>query len=230
MPYFNRASAVNLQTPHAGHVIVIDDDEAIRRSLFNLLSREGYLVCLHASADDFLAVNQPPQPSVLLCDMRMPGLTGVELQTALRERGYQMPVVFVSGDSRPEEIITAMKHGAVDFLLKPFSSHALIDAIAKAMQLAQKIIVEADRQTEVEQRLRRLTPREMAVCYWMVRGYSNQQISQIDGAAAATIKLHRARVMDKMQAVSLPELIAMLSGMTLPEPARSKADEQPVQG
>ena len=230
MPYFNRASSSNALHANAGHVIVIDDDEAIRRSLFNLLSREGYVVCLHANAEEFLAAHPFPMPSVLLCDMRMPGRTGVELQTTLRERGYTMPVVFVSGDSRPEEIITAMKHGAVDFLLKPFSAHALTDAIGKAMQLAQKIIVESDRQTEVEQRLRRLTPREMAVCYWMARGYSNQQISQMDGAAAATIKLHRARVMDKMQAVSLPELIAMLSGIDLPQPPRSKTDEQPVQG
>ena len=230
MPYLNRASSTAMLRGDAGHVIVVDDDEAIRRSLFNLLSREGYIVCLHASADEFLEVRQFPTPSVLLCDMRMPGRTGVELQTELRERGYQMPIVFVSGDSRPEEIITAMKHGAVDFLLKPFSANALIAAMAKAMQLAQKIMVETGRQTEVEQRLRRLTPRESTVCYWMVRGYSNQQISQIDGAAAATIKLHRARVMEKMQALSLPELITMLSGIARPEPPRSKSDESPVQG
>lgn len=212
-----------------GHVIVIDDDEAIRRSLYNLLSREGYMVCLHTSADEFLSVQHIPAPSVLLCDMRMPGRTGVELQTELRVRGFEMPMVFVSGDSRPDEIITAMKHGAVDFLLKPFSTQTLTEAIAKAMQMAQKRVLETDRREQVKQRLQRLTPRELEVCYWMVRGYSNQQISQQDGAAAATIKLHRARVMEKMQSVSLPELIAMLSGMDLPEP-KLKADAPPVQG
>lgn len=214
---------------HAGHVVVIDDDEAIRKSLSNLLTRENYLVCVHASADDFLSLTQWPSPCVLLCDMRLPGRTGVELQAILRERGFQMPIVFVSGDSRPEEIISAMKNGAVDFLLKPFSAFSLLEAIAKAMRMAQQILVENNRQVEVTRRLERLTPRERDVCAWMVRGYSNQQISLLDGAAAATIKLHRARVMDKMQAVSLPELIAMLSGMRLPEPTRLKADEQPVQ-
>lgn len=218
-----------LHRKHAGHVIVIDDDEAIRRSLYNLLSREGYMVCMHASADEFLAVSQLPAPCVLLCDMRMPGRTGVELQAELRARGFDMPIVFVSGDSRPDEIITAMKHGAVDFLLKPFSTQALIDAMTQAMRLAQQTVVESDRRVQVKQRLARLTPREMEVCYWMVRGYSNQQISQHDGAAAATIKLHRARVMEKMQAVSLPELIAMLAGMDLPEP-KLRADAPPVQG
>jgi len=218
-----------LHRPDAGHVIVIDDDDAIRRSLYNLLTREGYMVCLHESADAFLSVRQFPTPCVLLCDMRMPGRTGVELQQELHARGFQMPMVFVSGDSRPDEIISAMKLGAVDFLLKPFSTTALIETLKKAMQMAQKTVADTDRLSVIQQRLQRLTPREAEVCYWMVRGYSNQQISQQDGAAAATIKLHRARVMEKMQAESLPELIAMLGGIELPEP-RLRADEPPVQG
>ena len=221
MPYSQRDAA--------GHVIVIDDDEAIRRSLYNVLTRAGYMVCMHADADAFLSVQQIPSPCVLLCDMRMPGRTGVELQTELRARGFQMPIVFVSGDSRPDEIISAMKSGAVDFLLKPFSTKALMEAIRKAMQIAQKIVNDADRVSQIQLRLQRLTPRELEVCYWMVRGYSNQQISQQDGAAAATIKLHRARVMEKMQTESLPDLIAMLSGIALPEP-RLRADEPPAQG
>ena len=218
-----------LPRPDAGHVIIIDDDDAIRRSLYNLLTREGYMVCLHESADAFLSVQQLPTPCVLLCDMRMPGRTGVELQQELSARGFHMPIVFVSGDSRPDEIISAMKHGAVDFLLKPFGASALLEALKKAMKLANQTVIDKNREVQVKQRLTKLTPREQEVCYWMVRGYSNQQISLQDGAAAATIKLHRARVMEKMQAQSLPELIAMLSGITLPEP-KLKADEPPVQG
>lgn len=225
MSYPNRFSAVVVPRTHAGHVIVIDDDAAICRSLSNLLSREGYMVCTHASADAFLEAQPFPSPCVLICDMRMPGRTGVQLQQELRARGFAMPMVFVSGDSRSEEIIAAMKHGAVDFLLKPFSANALLEVAAKAMQTAHNILIETGRHSEVEQRLQRLTPRESTVCYWMVRGYSNQQISQMDGAAAATIKLHRARVMDKMQAKSLPDLIAMLAGIELPAPPRLKVDE-----
>ena len=214
-----------LPRPDAGHVIIIDDDDAIRRSLYNLLTREGYMVCLHESADAFLSVRQLPtgQEHIGLQQLY------VELQQELSARGFHMPIVVVSGDSRPDEIISAMKHGAVDFLLKPFGASALLEALKKAMKLANQTVIDKNREVQVKQRLTKLTPREQEVCYWMVRGYSNQQISLQDGAAAATIKLHRARVMEKMQAESLPELIAMLSGITLPEP-KLKADEPPVQG
>lgn len=203
-----------------GHVIVIDDDSSVRRSLCTMLERAGYEVTLYESADHFLADPAVPSPSVILLDMRMPGTTGVGLQTQLKVIAQHVPVIFVSGDSRPEEIITAMKQGAVDFLLKPFTAQAMMDVIQKAMRLSESAIVEANKNIQVSERLKRLTPREMEVCHWMVRGYSNQQIATIDGGASATIKLHRARVMDKMGATSLPELIDMLIGIDLPAPQR----------
>jgi FixJ family two-component response regulator len=212
-------STDNLQ--RLGHVIIIDDDASVRRSLSMMLQRAGYEVSAYDSADEFLAYPIIPSPCVILLDMRMPGTTGVGLQSQLKTLAQNVPVIFVSGDSRPEEIISAMKQGAVDFLLKPFTAQAMMDVIQRAMQLSEAAIVQADKSLKVSERLKRLTPREMEICHWMVRGYSNQQISTIDGGASATIKLHRARVMDKMAATTLPELIDMLMGTDIPVPQRS---------
>jgi FixJ family two-component response regulator len=204
-----------------GHVVVIDDDASVRRSLCTMLERAGYRVSEYESADAFLQNPVPPSPVVLLLDMRMPGTTGVMLQAKLKTLvTHPVPIVFVSGDSRPDEIISAMKQGAVDFLLKPFTAQAMLDVITRAMQLAVQSQETSSKQAAISARMQRLTPRELEICHWMVRGFSNQQIASFDGGAAATIKLHRSRVMEKMQADSLPELIDMLSGVHLPAPAR----------
>ena len=204
-----------------GHVVVIDDDPSVRRSLCTMLERAGYRVTDYESADAFLQNPVLPSPAVLLLDMRMPGTTGVMLQAKLKTLvTHPVPIVFVSGDSRPDEIISAMKQGAVDFLLKPFTAQAMLDVITRAMQVAVQSQEVRNKQAMVSERLQRLTPRELEICHWMVRGFSNQQIASLDGGAAATIKLHRSRVMEKMQAHSLPELIDMLSGLHLPAPKR----------
>lgn len=203
-----------------GHVIVIDDDASVRRSLCTMLERAGYAVSLYDSADAFLSNPVVPMPSVILLDMRMPGTTGINLQSQLKTLAQNVPVIFVSGDSRPEEIIVAMKQGAVDFLLKPFTAQAMMDVIQRSMRISHQAVEVADKNLQVSERLKRLTPRELEVCHWMVRGYSNQQIATIDGGASATIKLHRARVMDKMDAATLPELIDMLNGIEIPAPQR----------
>ena len=205
--------------PH-GHVIVIDDDASVRRSLSTMLERVGYEVSLYDCADTFLENPVVPKPAVIVLDMRMPGTTGIGLQSQLKTLAQSVPVVFVSGDSRPEEIIEAMKQGAVDFLLKPFTAQSMMDVIQRAMHISHQAVVDEDKNLKVSERLQRLTPREMEVCHWMVRGYSNQQIATIDGGASATIKLHRARVMDKMGASTLPELIDMLIGLDIPAPQR----------
>lgn len=201
-----------------GHVVVVDDDPSVRKSIQTLLKREGYRVSVHDSADDLMQNLAFYPPTVLLTDMRMPSVSGVDLQTKLKALGYDLPMVFVSGESRQEEIIAAMKQGAIDFLLKPFTAQAMLDALQRAMRLASDQLAQADKANRVSELLKRLTPRELEVCHWMVRGYSNQQISAVDGAAAATIKLHRSRVMEKMQANTLPELIEMLAGIQLPSP------------
>lgn len=203
-----------------GHVIVIDDDASVRRSLCTMLERAGYLVSLYDSADAFLSNPVVPSPAVILLDMRMPGTTGIGLQPQLKILATNVPVVFLSGDSRPEEIIAAMKQGAVDFLLKPFTAQAMMDVLQRAMHMSHDAVVEASKNLEISERLKKLTPRELEICHWMVRGYSNQQIATLDGGASATIKLHRARVMDKMSAQNLPELIDMLVSIDIPAPLR----------
>jgi len=203
-----------------GHVVVIDDDASVRRSLCTMLERAGYEVSLYDCADAFLKNPVVPSPAVILLDMRMPGTTGVGLQSQLKTLAQNVPVIFVSGDSRPEEIIMAMKQGAVDFLLKPFTAQAMMEVIQRAMHMSHQAIKNADKNMLVSERLKRLTPREMEVCHWMVRGYSNQQIATLDGGASATIKLHRARVMEKMSADTLPELIDMLVGIEITSPIK----------
>ena len=198
-----------------GQVIVIDDDSSVRSSLRTMLERAGYDVMLYESADAFLQYPKVSMPAVLLLDMRMPGTLGVGLQAQLKSLDLDVPVIFVSGDSQPEEIILAMKQGAFDFLLKPFTAQSMLDVIDSAMHASHRAVLVADKSMKVSERLKRLTPREMEVCHWMVRGYSNQQIATIDGGASATIKLHRARVMDKMNAQTLPDLIDMLDGVEL---------------
>jgi two-component system, LuxR family, response regulator FixJ len=202
-----------------GHVVVVDDDPSVRQSVHTLLKREGYRVSVYDSADAFLQNLEFHTPTVLLTDVRMPGMSGVDLQGRLKALGHDLPMVFVSGESRQEEIIAAMKHGAIDFLLKPFTAQAMLDALQRAMHMATERLAQANKANQVSELLKRLTPRELEVCHWMVRGYSNQQISAVDGAAAATIKLHRSRVMEKMQANTLPELIETLRDIELPAPA-----------
>jgi FixJ family two-component response regulator len=202
-----------------GHVVVVDDDPSVRQSVHTLLKREGYRVSVYDSADAFLQNLEFHTPTVLLTDVRMPGMSGVDLQGRLKALGHDLPMVFVSGESRQEEIIAAMKHGAIDFLLKPFTAQAMLDALQRAMHMATERLAQANKANHVSELLKRLTPRELEVCHWMVRGYSNQQISAVDGAAAATIKLHRSRVMEKMQANTLPELIETLRDIELPAPA-----------
>jgi two-component system response regulator FixJ len=168
-------------TTYLGHVVVIDDDASIRRSLTTLLNRTGYDVTVYESADAFLQNPVLPLPCVILLDMRMPGTVGVDLQAQLQTRlqatAQSVPVVFASGDSRSEEIIRAMKQGAVDFLLKPFTPQSLLDALQRAMHLAVSTHKQEDRLDEVKARLKSLTAREFEVCNWMVRGYTNQPVS-----------------------------------------------------
>jgi len=193
-----------------GHVAVIDDDDAVRRSVSAILEREGYNVQVHHSASVFLEHLPKLLPAVLLLDMRMQGMTGIELQAHIQNLGLDTPVIFMSGDSRPDEIITAMKQEAFDFLLKPFTAHAMLAAVARAMHTAEHNLLQARQKQKVKQQLQQLTPRELEICKWMVRGYSNKQIAAFDGAAPATIKLHRAHVMEKMGTQTLPELIDMV--------------------
>ncbi len=198
-----------------GHIYLIDDDASIRRALTGTLEKLGFSVSAYEDAVTFLKSATPVSPSVILLDMRMPGKSGVEVQAELLKTGWRTPVIFISGESLPAQIVQAMKQGAADFLLKPFSMEELLRAITAGMdhdRLEQDLL---ERALSIKQRLKSLTPREHEVCIEIISGRSNKEIAQASNSAASTVKLHRARILRKMQVDSLGDLIALLKGIEL---------------
>jgi len=200
-----------MQALTTGHIYLVDDDASIRNALASTLERQGFSVSPYASAAEFLQHATPVWPAVLLLDMRMPGQSGVQLQADLASNGWITPIIFISGESLPAQIVQAMKQGAGDFLLKPFSMQDLLQAVEQALEKDReihKLLIKAD---AVEKRYATLTPREREVFDAIIAGKTNKQVADEDGSAAATIKLHRARVLSKMQVDSVADLIALTS-------------------
>lgn len=192
-----------------GHIYLIDDDPSIRRSLAFSLSSVRYSIQTFDSPSAFLRDALPITPAVILLDIRMPDMTGLSLQNEMIARGRQTPIIFISGESQPTEIIEAMKKGAVDFLIKPFGLEPLMKAIDLGLQKdkqQQSLKVMA---LNVRERFMRLTDKEREICRWMVKGYGNKEIANMNGSAPATVKLHRSRVLEKMNCASLSELMAL---------------------
>ena len=192
-----------------GHIYLIDDDPSICRSLAFTLSSSNYSVQTFDNPRAFLKDSLPISPAVILLDMRMPEITGTELQTILKKNGRETPIIFISGESLPAEIIEAMKQGAIDFLLKPFSMESLMTAIENGLNKDRARQNDLVQDMDIRQRFGRLTEKEQEVCRLMIKGYGNKEIAEINGSAPATVKLHRSRVLDKMGAETLPELIEM---------------------
>ncbi|MDI9233423.1 response regulator transcription factor [Limnohabitans lacus] len=192
-----------------GHVYLIDDDPSICRSLAFTLSSSNYSVQTFDSPQAFLKDSLPISPAVILLDMRMPGMTGTELQNTLLQSGRETPIIFISGESQPSEIINAMKHGAIDFLLKPFSMESLMTAIENGLNKDRARQQQLVRVMDIRQRFSRLTEKEQEICRWMIKGYGNKEIAELNGSAPSTVKLHRSRVLDKMGCETLPELIEL---------------------
>ena len=192
-----------------GHVYLIDDDPSIRRSLAFSLSSIRYSIQTFDSPASFLRDALPITPAVILLDIRMPEMTGLALQHEMKLKGRETPIVFISGESQPTEIIEAMKQGAVDFLLKPFGLDVLLKAIDLALQKDKLQQTKKTNALNIQDRFMRLTDKEREVCRWMIKGYGNKDIANLNGSAPATVKLHRSRVLEKMGCASLPELIDM---------------------
>ncbi len=190
-----------------GHIYLIDDDNSMRESLTRMLRDVGYLVEDYASAVKFLETSIPVSPAVILLDMQMPDMTGVELQEKLVKLGRKTPIVFVSGQSHPHQIVQSLKKGAVDFLFKPFNLEELLNAIADAIEFdrrqLKRVLVDIETKREYES----LTPREREVCTWLVEGLLNKDIAVKLGTTDATIKVHKARVMSKMHVDSVQTLV-----------------------
>jgi FixJ family two-component response regulator len=191
----------------AGHIFLIDDDESMRTSLARMLREVGYLVEDYASASIFLEKSLPVAPAVILLDMQMPDMTGLDLQETLLKLGRKTPIIFVSGQSHPHQIVSGLKKGAVDFLFKPFNLDELLKAVADGVDFDRRQLKRVSLDVETRRDYVSLTPREREVCGWLVKGLLNKDIAVKLGTTDATIKVHKARVMDKMHADSLQNLV-----------------------
>jgi FixJ family two-component response regulator len=199
-------------------VYVVDDDESVRRSLSRLLRSAGLNVETFPSAQAFLSRELPDRTACLVLDVRLPGLSGLDLQAALKQAGHAMPIVFISGSSDVPVSVRAMKEGALDFLQKPFDDDQLLSAIAGALARGRTARALRDEYALVRQRFETLTPRERQVLGQVIAGLLNKQIAANLGAAEKTIKIHRGRVMQKMGAGSVADLVRMAQRIGI-EPA-----------
>jgi len=191
----------------AGHIYLIDDDESMRVSLSRMLRELGYLVEDYSSAATFLQKSIPIAPAVILLDMQMPDMTGLDLQEKLLSLGRKTPIVFVSGQSHPHQIVQGLKKGALDFLFKPFNLEELLKAVADAIAFDGCQLKRVSMDVETTREYESLTPREREVCIWLVKGLLNKDIAVKLGTTDATIKVHKARVMYKMNTYSVQALV-----------------------
>jgi FixJ family two-component response regulator len=190
-------------------VYVIDDDLSIRKAIGRLLESEDYPVELFAEAREFLA--RPPHtgPSCVILDLNMPGLNGLELQEALAGRGRAEQVIFITGGGSVPTCVQAMKAGAVDYLPKPFLDENLLRAVERALARSSEQWLQRSQRKKVRDRLATLTPREFDVLKCVIAGMLNKQIASQLGTTEGTIKVHRGRVMEKMGATSVAELVIL---------------------
>lgn len=190
-------------------VYVVDDDEAMRNSLQWLIESDGMEVRTFESADAFLAAAFPGMAGCLLLDVRMPGMSGLELQGHLRRSGIGLPVIIITGHGDVAMAVRAMKAGAVDFIEKPFNDDALLNSIRNALEHGERQRQLAERRAEIRARIDDLTPREHQVMGLVTEGQANKEIAAALGVSAKTVEVHRARVMEKMRASSLAELVRL---------------------
>ena len=195
-------------------VYVVDDDEAVRDSLKLLLESVGLASEIYPSAAAFLAAYDPNKHCCLVADIRMPGLSGLELQQRLLEQKTEIPIIFITGHGDVPMAVNAMKMGATDFIQKPFRDQELIDRIHKALKHDKQRQALRNEERVIRQRLASLTPREAEVMQRVVSGQANKVIAMDLGVSQRTVELHRARVMRKLRMRSLAELVQAVGKVT----------------
>ncbi len=203
-------TAASRQGASAGEVCVVDDDEAVRDSLGMLLESVGHQAKLFGSANDFLDSIDAVHPGCLILDVRLPGMSGLDLQRELTVRGVEIPIVFITGHGDVPMAVRALQEGAVDFLEKPFKEQDLLDRVSQALRISDRRLRREDETAAINRRLETLTPREREVLQLVVEGAANKVIAGRLGTSRRTIEIHRAKVMHKMEADSLAHLVRMV--------------------
>jgi len=198
-----------MSTQHVPTIFIVDDDRDVRESLQELLESVGLQSTSFGTAQEFLAVGRGDGPSCLILDVRLPGISGLDLQQELKRGKISIPIVFLTAHADVPMSVKAMKSGAVEFLTKPFRQQDLLDAVQRSLT-RDRIVREKQRDTaELRHRYDALSVREREVMSLVVSGMLNKQVAADLGASEATVKMHRSQVMKKMQAKSLPELVRM---------------------
>ena len=199
-----------MEVTRAGEIVfVVEDDDSMRSALSRLIRSVGLAVETFTSAQEFLNYQLPEGPRCLVLDIRLPGLSGLQLQEKLKGQGMAIPIIFITGHGDVSMSVQAMKAGAVDFLQKPVNDQQLLDAVHRALSRDRQERSRRDRQEAVRSRYGMLTPREQEVLSLVVSGWRNKKIAAELDASERTVKVHRARVMEKMGAESLPDLVRL---------------------
>lgn len=205
-------------------VFVIDDDRSMRESLHSLLRSVGHDTRLFGSVPDYLAATDSTETGTtagdcLILDVRLPGQSGLELQRELTRAGNALPIVFITGHGDVPMSVAAMKAGAIEFLIKPFRDQDLLDAVQRGIDLTRQRRSEAERLGELRRRFESLSPREREVMVLVCKGRLNKQIAAELELSEITVKVHRGKVMRKMKAQSLPELVRFADRLATPPKA-----------
>lgn len=200
---------------HDSHVYLIEDDGELRQQLAATLADSGLTVMQYATAEEFLIKGAKHSPSVIVTDMVLPGLSGIKLFESVRAAGMEIPLIFISGYSEPNQIIAAMKLGAVDFLWKPFKAEALLKAVMQSLVLDMQRNVQVAHQQNIQFRWDNLTEREQEVCKLMLLGYGNTAVAEKLNIQPDTANKHRMKVLAKMAVKERPELVELLKDFGL---------------
>jgi two-component system, LuxR family, response regulator FixJ len=191
------------------HIFIIDDDESMRVTLKGMLEFLGYQVHVFESAIEFLKISIQIAPVVIITDMRMPYMSGVELQAELLKRGRQIPIIFISGESTLPQTISAMKQGAIEFLIKPFDRDQILSAIVRGLEQDAAYMHSFIEKVSLEEKLKSLAPREREVFELLALGFNNAQIQEKLQIALPTAKQYKSEVMRKLNFSSLAQIIAL---------------------